>query len=91
MAMTRTRYRKQTTLTFLAEQLVAVERELARMPAQDLMRRHRLEAQRDALKETIAQFDPALVPMVTEMHVTPLESPVEPTLTIAIAKAIDSH
>jgi len=58
MAMTRTRYRKQATLTFLAEQLVAVEKELARMPPQEQVRRRGLEAQRDALRETIAQFDP---------------------------------
>ncbi len=60
MAMTRSRVRKQTTLTFLAEQLVAVERELARLPAQQDVRRQGLEAQRDALRETLAQFDPEL-------------------------------
>lgn len=61
MAMTRTRYRKQATLTFLAEQLMAVEGELARLPvAEQSVRRQGLEAQRDALRETIAQFDSEL-------------------------------
>lgn len=31
MAMTRTRYRTQSTLTFLAEQLVGVHREIAQL------------------------------------------------------------
>lgn len=53
MAMTRTRLRKQATLTFLAERLAAVERELTRLPAQQDVRRQGLEAQRDALREAI--------------------------------------
>jgi len=58
MAMTRTRYRTQSTLTFLAEQLAAVEWALAKLPAEQAARRPGLVAQRDALRETIAQFDP---------------------------------
>lgn len=57
MRMTRTRYRKQSTLTFLAEQLVAVEQELARLPTEQDARRPGLVTQRDALWKTIAQFD----------------------------------
>ena len=69
MAMTRTRYRKQTTLTFLVEQLVTVERELEllRRKAADgtaadagAERLRSLEARRLALVEAVRQFDPEL-------------------------------
>lgn len=67
MAMTRTRYRKQTTLTFLTEQLVAVEQELellrrkAPSEAPAVAERLRLlEARRLALLEAVRQFDPEL-------------------------------
>lgn len=69
MAMTRTRYRKQSTLTFLAEQLVAVEQELEllRSKAADgtaaeagAERLRSLEARRLALVEAMRQFDPGL-------------------------------
>lgn len=56
MAMTRTRVRKQATLTFLAEQLAAVERELATLQT----RQQDLETRRAALREAIAQFDPEI-------------------------------
>jgi hypothetical protein len=67
MAMTRTRYRTQSTLTFLAEQLVGVHREIAQLrkihrdqdaPADERLRS--LDARRRALMEAIQQFDPEL-------------------------------
>lgn len=66
MAMTRTRYRKQTTLTFLTEQLVAVEQELellrTKAPGDVAMaeRLRSVEAKRLALADTMRQFDPEL-------------------------------
>ena len=58
--MTTTWYRKQTTLTFLAERLVSVEWELAQLLPQEQGRQRKLETRGDALRETIAQFDPEL-------------------------------
>jgi len=67
MVMTRTRYRKQTTLTFLTEQLVAAEQELALLrrkapsDAPAVAERLRsLEAKRLALVEAVRQFAPEL-------------------------------
>lgn len=69
MAMTKTRYRRQSTLTFLVEQLVTVERELEllRRKAADgtaadagAERLRSLEARRLALVEAMRQFDPGL-------------------------------
>jgi len=64
MAMTRTRYRKQSTLTFLAEQLVTVEREIGRLhrkppgdAAAEAERLRSLEARKLALIEAMRQFD----------------------------------
>lgn len=71
MPMTRSRTRRQSTLTFLAEQLLAVEREselLRRKPAGDVAsqaeacaeRLRSLEVRRLALVEAMRQFDPEL-------------------------------
>lgn len=66
MAMTMSRIRRQSTLTFLAEQLVSVDKEMARLRRKDpgdeasaeLLRS--LEARRLALVEAVRQFDPEL-------------------------------
>lgn len=66
MAMTRTRYRMQTTLTFLTEQLVSAEQELellrSKAPGDAAVaeRLRSLEARRLALVEAVRQFDPEL-------------------------------
>ncbi len=66
MAMTRTRYRKQTTLTFLTGQLVAAGQELellrSKAPSDAAVaeRLRSLEAKRLALADTMRQFDPEL-------------------------------
>lgn len=66
MAMTRTRIRRQKTLTFLAEQLMAVERELglqrSKTSEDEAAGQHlrSLEARRLALVEAMRQFDPEL-------------------------------
>lgn len=66
MAMTRTRYRKQTTLTFLTEQLVAAGQEIellrSKAPSDAAVaeRLRSLEARKLALVQAMRQFDPEL-------------------------------
>ena len=66
MSLTPTRYRRQSTLTFLATSLATVNAELARLEARcakaERARLPQLRAQQEALMETIRQFDPELAP-----------------------------
>lgn len=68
MSLTLTRYRRQSTLTFLATSLAAVNAELARLEVRctraESARLPQLRAQQAALVETIRQFDPELDPSV---------------------------
>jgi hypothetical protein len=66
MAMTRTRNRMQSTLTFLSEQLVSVDKEMADLRSKEpreeagAERLRSLEAKKLALVVAIRQFDPEL-------------------------------
>lgn len=70
MAMTKTRVRRQSTLTFLAKQLVAVDQELGLLrrkapaggaaAATEAQRLRSLEVRRLALVQAMRQFDPEL-------------------------------
>ncbi len=67
MVMTRTRCRRQSTLTFLVDELMSVEREIERLSerkrkpgAPEAGRLRPLEARRLALVEAVRQFDPEL-------------------------------
>ncbi len=66
MSITPTRYRRQSTLTFLATSLETVNGELVRLEAQRgkavSTKLPQLRAQQAALIETIRQFDPELDP-----------------------------
>lgn len=75
MSITPTRYRRQSTLTFLATSLATVNGELLRLEAQRgkavSAKLPQLRAQQAALMETIRQFDPELDPTTIGALVPP--------------------